>query len=249
MAVAVAGASVFVFLIKGGTVALLVRAEREAVDVEEPPLQAARVATAAVFSIERFIEASRTLFPRFVRLGCALMVVYALSGLAVLATAFREGASGLLVTAAAIIVFVLWITAVNLLYLLAQIVMASEGCGAGVAVRRAVGFVRRVPRTVLGVCAVSVGLVVLVTAASFVAATALGLIGFVPFVGLAVLPLQLLAWLLRGAGDAVRLAGLRRRVLGALPGIRDRRHPCCGSGGGADDGGGGGLSAAWVTTT
>jgi len=197
MAVAIAGASVFVFLIKGGTVALLVRAEREAVDVEEPPLQADRVATAAVFSVERFIEASRTLFPRFVRLGCALMVVYALSGLAVLATAFREGASGLLVTAVAIIVFVLWITAVNLLYLLAQIVMASEGCGAGVAVRRAVGFVRRVPRTVLGVCAVSVGLVVLVTAASFVAATALGLIGFVPFVGLAVLPLQLMAWLLR----------------------------------------------------
>ena len=197
MAVAIAGASVFVFLIKGGTVALLVRAEREAVDVEEPPLQAGRVATAAVFSIERFIEASRTLFPRFVRLGCALMVVYALSGLALLATAFREGASGLLVTAAAAIVFVLWITAVNLLYLLAQIVMASEGCGAGAAVRRALGFVRRVRRTVLGVCAVSVGLVVLVTAASFVAATALGLIGFVPFVGLAVLPLQLLAWLLR----------------------------------------------------
>ena len=126
------------------------------------------------------------------------MVVYVLSGAALLATAFAEGPEGLLVTAAASIVFVAWITAVNLLYLLAQIVMAADGCGVGVACRRAVGFVRRAPRTVLGVCAVSLGLVVLATAASLVAATALGLISFVPFVGLAVLPLQLLAWVLRG---------------------------------------------------
>lgn len=198
MAVAVVGGSLFIFLIKGGTVSLLVRAEREAADVEEPPLQASRVATAAVFSVERFVDGSRSLFPRYVRLGCALMIVYVLSGLALLATAFGEGPDGLLVTAAASIVFVIWITAVNLLYLVAQIVMAAEGCGVGLACRRAAGFVRRVPRTVLGVCAVTLGLVVLATAASLVAATALGLIGFVPFVGLAVLPLQLLAWVLRG---------------------------------------------------
>jgi len=160
--------------------------------------RAVPVATAAVFTVERFVDGSRTLFPRYLRLGCALMVVYVLSGLALLVTAFGEGPDGLLVTAAASIVFVLWITAVNLLYLLAQIVMAAEGCGVGLACRRALGFVRRVPRTVLGVCVVTLGLVVLATAASLVAATALGLIGFVPFVGLAVLPLQLLAWVLRG---------------------------------------------------
>ena len=197
MTVAIVGGSVFIFLVKGGTVSLLVRGERQAAHLEEPPLQAARVATAAVFSVEGFIDASRSLFPRFLRLGCVLMVVYALSGLALLATAFGRGPDGLLMTAAASVVFVVWITAVNLLYLLAQIVMAAEGCGVGVAVRRAAGFVRRLPRTVLGVCAVSLGLVVLATAASLVAATALGLIGFVPFVGLAVLPLQLLAWVLR----------------------------------------------------
>jgi hypothetical protein len=47
------------------------------------------------------------------------------------------------------------------------------------------------------VCVVTVGLVVLATAASFVAATALGLVSFVPIVGLAVWPLQLLALALR----------------------------------------------------
>jgi hypothetical protein len=36
------------------------------------------------------------------------------------------------------------------------------------------------------------------TVISVVATTSLGLIAFVPFVGLAVVPLQLLAWLFRG---------------------------------------------------
>jgi hypothetical protein len=39
---------------------------------------------------------------------------------------------------------------------------------------------------------------VLATVASVLATGALGFIGFVPIVGLAVLPLQLLAWLTRG---------------------------------------------------
>ena len=40
---------------------------------------------------------------------------------------------------------------------------------------------------------------ILTTAASILATAALGLIAFVPFVGLAALPLQLIAWLVRGA--------------------------------------------------
>ena len=41
-------------------------------------------------------------------------------------------------------------------------------------------------------------MVVIATAASILATAGLGLIAFVPLVGLAVLPLQLAAWLLRG---------------------------------------------------
>jgi hypothetical protein len=198
MAVAVVGASVFIFLLKGGTVALLVRAEREAAAVEEPPLQFSVVATGAVFTVERFIDGARELFPRFLRLGFVLMAVYALSGLALAMVAFgRDGADGWLLTLGATVLFVAWITAINLLYLLSQIVMAAEGCGVGVALRRAVGFVRRVPRSVAAICFAILALVLLATFASLVAATALGLIGFVPFVGLAVLPLQLLALALR----------------------------------------------------
>ena len=198
MAVAVFGASVFIFLLKGGTVALLGRAEREAGAMEEPPLQFAVVATGAVFTVERFVDSCRELFPRFLRLGFVLMAAYALSGLGLAMIAFgRDAADGWIVPIAATVLFVGWITAINLLYLLAQIVMAAEGCGVGVAIRRAAGFVRRVPRTVAAVCVATLGLVLLATFASLVAATALGLIGFVPFVGLAVLPLQLLALVLR----------------------------------------------------
>jgi hypothetical protein len=199
MAVAILGASVFSFLLKGGAVGLLVQAEREAGALEEPPLQFPVVATAAVFTVERFIESARELFPRFLRLGFVLIAAYALSALGLVSVAFgRGGGDGWLVPFIATVLFVAWITAVNLLYLLAQIVMAAEGCGVGVACRRAAGFVRRVPRALAAVCLATLALVMLATAASLVAATALGLIGFVPFVGLAVLPLQLVAWALRG---------------------------------------------------
>ncbi len=198
MAVAILGGSVFTFLIKGGTVALLVQGERTAAAVEEPPLQAAVVATASVFSIEGFIEASRALFPRFLRLGCALMLVYAASGLVLVVAAFAPAGEEWFARVLLTVLFVVWIAAVNVLYLLTQVVMAAETCGVSAACRRVAGFVRRLPRTVAGVGLVVLALGLLATAASLVATTALGLIGFVPFVGLAVLPLQLVAWLLRG---------------------------------------------------
>jgi hypothetical protein len=179
-------------------VALLVQAEREAGPVEEPPLQFSVVATGAVFTVERFIERSRALFPRFLRLGGVLLAAYALSGLALVMVAFGREGDSWFVPIAATVLFVAWITAVNLLYLLSQIVIAAEGCGVGAGLRRAMGFVRRAPGTVAAVCVAVLALVLLASFASLVAATALGLIGFVPFVGLAVLPLQLLALVLRG---------------------------------------------------
>ena len=53
-------------------------------------------------------------------------------------------------------------------------------------------------RAVGGVFLVVLGLVVLATGASVLATAALWLVGFVPFIGLTVLPLQLVAWVLRG---------------------------------------------------
>jgi hypothetical protein len=193
------GGSLFVFLIKAGTVAVLVKSDREAGPIEEPPLHVDAVARAGRFSIDFYIEASRSLYPRYARLGFALMVVYLASGAAYLAylIANRTGAAGWLVTALMTAAFVSWITTVNFLYLLVQIVIAADDSSVAFACRRVVVFLRHERRHVLAVFLLVLALVVLATAASFVAVAALGLVAFVPFFGLAALPLQVAAWLFR----------------------------------------------------
>jgi hypothetical protein len=91
-----------------------------------------------------------------------------------------------------------WFTLVNLLYLLLQIAMAVDGVGLGEAVRAASRFVRSEFRDLAGVFFVVLGLVVAATFASALAWSGVGLIAFVPLVGLAVFPLQLAALLVRG---------------------------------------------------
>ena len=195
LGVVVVGGSVFVFLVKGGTVATLVDGDEHAGPIEQPPLHFSRVARAGRFSAERYIDSCRRLFPRFLRLGAILMAVYLVSGLVYLSLAWTGGWG---LTALFTALFVSWITLVNLLYLLVQIVIAADDCSVGTATRRVSAFVRSETRPIAAVFGVILALVVCATGASILATTALGLIAFVPFFGLAVLPLQILAWLLRG---------------------------------------------------
>jgi len=95
------------------------------------------------------------------------------------------------------------------------------------------GFIRGQRRTVVRVFAVVLLLVLIATAASILATAALGFIGFVPIVGLAMLPLQLLAWIGRGllfeflglaalttyAGLVRRASPAEARALGTVPGL------------------------------
>jgi hypothetical protein len=158
------------------------------------------VASASAFSIDFYIDSARELFPRYARLGFALMAVYAASACAYLlmfiSTGGAEGRWGF--PALLTVAFVAWITLINLGYLLVQIVIAADACGVRSAARRVVAFLRHAGREVAGVFLVVLMLVVAATGASVLATAALGLIAFVPFIGLTVLPLQLLAWLLRG---------------------------------------------------
>jgi hypothetical protein len=199
LAIVVMGGSLFVFLVKGGTVGTLVRGERAAGALERPPLQFHEVARAAAFSIESFVESARALFPRYARLGVVLMAVYLASGTAYLAAvmASRTAGEGLGVAALITGAFVGWITVVNLVYLLMQIVIAADDCSVAAAATRVAAFVRRDRRPVLAVFLVVLALVVCAQGASLLVTAALGLIGFIPIVGLTVLPLQLLAWLFR----------------------------------------------------
>jgi hypothetical protein len=194
---AVLGASTLAFLIKAGTVAIVVASERNTGPIEEPSLPE-HVAVSARFSVEQFNEAVHRFGPRFVRLGCALLAAYALSGAAYFQVVVGAGSSGAWASAAvATASLVVWITVVNLLYLLAQVVMTAEDCGVLAACRRVVVLVARAWPAVLRVCALVLAIIAGATIASLLATAALGFVAFVPFFWLVVLPLQLGAWVVR----------------------------------------------------
>lgn len=201
LGVVIVGGSLFVFLIKAGSVAVLVRGEREAGAIEQPPLHFDLVRRASKFSTALFIESAQALFPRYMRLGFMLMAIYVVSGGLYLVAAYESGFRGDLgglLTFLMTLGFVCWITLVNLAYLLMQIVIATEDCSVAKAWPQMGAFVRQQRRGVSIVFGVVLALVVAATGVSLLATAALGLIAFVPFVGLAVLPLQLLAWVFRG---------------------------------------------------
>ncbi len=200
LGVVVVGGSLFVFLIKGGTISVLIQGDRAAGAIERPPLHFSTVMTASAFSLETFETGARSLFPRYARLGGMLLTIYLISGIGYMAAVFATRNAGVSwwITALITAAFVAWITVLNFLYLLTQIVIAAEDCGVGTAVRRVAQFLRRARRPVVSVFLVVLAIVVFATGASLMATAALGLISFVPLLGLTVLPLQLGAWLFRG---------------------------------------------------
>jgi hypothetical protein len=203
--VALAG-SVLMFLIKGGTMSVLVEADRRAGPIEHPPLRLAAFRQAMRFTVERFTAGAAALFRRYLVLGFALIAVYAVSASVYAAIVFvgyrniagRGPLIGWTVAAALLaILLVVWTMAVNLFYLLTQLVVAANGGSVTAAARTAIRFLRADGRQVIRIFIAVLLLVILVTGLSLVATAGLGLIAFVPLAGLAVLPLQLVAWLLR----------------------------------------------------
>lgn len=201
MGVILTGGSILMFAIKAGSVTVLLAGDRSAGTIEVPPLRMSALGEANQATLERFSGGVRNLFSRYLRLGIALTVAYAAIGGAYLA--FLLGPTihvldnPIAVTVASLSVLIA-ITLVNFIYLLCQIVMAAEDCNVLEAVPHVARLLRRRTRHLTLVLAAILALMLMATAASILATTALGLIAFVPFVGLAALPLQVFAWLVRG---------------------------------------------------
>ena len=195
----VIGGSLFVFLVKGGTMGVLVRGERQAPPVENDPLQFKSLTLASSFSIELFVDSAGTLFRRYAHLGFVLLAVYLLSAAAFMGVVLWDNPISASVgyTTLVTIGFVLWVTLVNLVYLLIQVVIAADDCSVVSAVRRVTVFVRQEKQVLAGIFVVVLTMMALATAASVIAFTGLGLILLIPFVWLAAIPLQLAAFLLR----------------------------------------------------
>jgi hypothetical protein len=201
------GGSILTFIVKGGTVAVFVDAEANAGAIERPPLRLQMLRRANRTGIEPFLDGCRRLGRRYVRLGLLLLLVYTVTaasyfGLLFGGYALADNVGILLwwtiILAAASSAVIVWITLVNFVYLLAQIVMAVDDVGVRAALGRVFRFLKASLREIAGIFGVVLVLVLLATVASILATAGLSLMGFIPIVALAVMPLQIAAWLVRG---------------------------------------------------
>jgi hypothetical protein len=205
--IALAAGSALMFLVKGGTLDVLLAAHESAGDVERQPITIEAIAPAASFTLQRFIRGCTRLFRPYLVLGLALTVAHIVSGavyLAFLLYGYRA-ASGLLdvlgwtlIAAIAAVVVIVWITLVNCVYLLMQIAMAADNLAFGAACRAVSRFIRAEFRTLTRIFLIILGLVAGATLVSALAWSGVGLIAFLPLVGLAVIPLQIAALIIRG---------------------------------------------------
>ena len=212
------GGSILTFVVKAGTVAILAEAERTAGPIERPPLRLESLRRAAVAGIDPFLAGCSRLWRRYIRIGLGLLLAYTFTAGAYLLFVF--GGYALAANSAVLLgwtalaalassALVVWITILNFFYLMTQMVVAIEDVSVRVGVRLALQFIWGHLREVAAVFGVVLVVVIIATAASILATAGLGLIAFVPLVGLMVLPLQLAAWLLRGiVFEYVALAAL-----------------------------------------
>lgn len=196
------GGSLLMAFVKGGSLRVLAAAEAESGPIEQPPLRLAAVRASARFSLERATAGAQALFARYARLGVWLVASYALvSGIA-LVVLIEGGSPDTVWDAARIagltLVVGAAITVVNLLYLLTQIAIAVEDCDVATGVGRMTTLLLQAPREIGVILGSVLALLTLGMAASLLATAALGLIAFVPFIGLAAVPLQVAAWAIRG---------------------------------------------------
>jgi hypothetical protein len=206
-AVVLCGGSTLMFLVKGGVVAVLVEGHRSTGVIEDRPVSLDTLHAGARFTLDRFTDGCRRLFKSYLLIGLMLMVVYAASVglyLAFVIYGYRAASGGFpllgwtFMTALSTALLFAWITVVNVLYLLAQIAIAVDNAAVSEAIGAVARFIRAEFRRLAGVFAVVLALVIVATLASALAWSGVGLIAFVPLIGIAVFPLQLAALLLRG---------------------------------------------------
>jgi hypothetical protein len=207
VALVAAGGGLVMFIVKTGTLTILVDAERGAGDVEHEPLQLSSLRRLGRFGIARVIEAARVFGRRAAWLAGWLGVTYAV----IIATYILAITNAYSFTAPlnwtpawpllvlfATSVCVVSITAVNVAYDLLRVIIVTDDCGVVAAMRRLRSFMIEDARQVLGIFGVVGSLLLLAMAASLLVTAGLTFVAWVPIASLIVLPLQFAAWLVRG---------------------------------------------------
>ena len=209
--IALVGASVLMCLAKGGVLDILLAAHESAGAFEVEPISIDTIEPAACFTLQRYIDGCGRLFKPYLGLGVALFVAYAVTAAVYVAFVVYgyRAASGVFdvialtfMAAVAAFVLIVWITLVNFFYLLMQIAMAADKLGVSDGFRAVASFVRAEFRVLGKIFLMILGIEVGATLVSALAWSGLGLIAFVPLVGLAIFPLQIVALVVRGLAFA-----------------------------------------------
>jgi hypothetical protein len=208
LSVVAAGGAIVLFLVRAGTLTVIVRGERQASDeLHAGSLRFDLMRRANASELDVFLGGVRYFGRRFAWLGAWLMAAYAVLGggyLVAMMSAYRLAARTewisafplvLLVATSAVVVLM---SVINLLYLLLQVIIVADDCRIGEAATRLRVFLLHDSRQVAGIFGVILTISVVGTAVSLLVTAALGLIAWVPLVGLSVVPLQAAAWLVRG---------------------------------------------------
>jgi len=201
------GGSLVMFLIKVGTLSVLIAGERRAAEIQDVPLRYDILAETYVYDLSTLLAGIRHFGRRAMRLSLWLSGAYAVVAFGYiesLGAAFRLaerpawGAAWPLLVVLTTSVAALAITVVNLAYDLVRIIMIGDDCGLRPAAAHLWSFLIEDARQVVGILAVVGALVALAASASLLVAGGLALVAWVPVVGLIVVPLQAAAWLIRG---------------------------------------------------
>lgn len=201
------GGSIVMFVIKAGTLAVLVQGERAADELHRGQVRHESLRRAYAYRLETVLQGCQHFGRRAAVLAAGLGLLYLAIGSAYVAAiifGFRAAEQSAWAPAWPLLVViatstgVVAITAVNFLYNLARVIVVTDDCSVRTALGRMRAFLVADARQVVGIFAVMSAVFALATAVSFTATASLALVGWVPIVGLLVWPLQAAAWIMRG---------------------------------------------------
>jgi hypothetical protein len=203
--VAVGGEAVL-FVVKAGTLSVLVKADRQAGEVHRVPIDFDSLRRARAFGLDVLTAAWGRFARRGVWLALGLGSIYVLVGamyLGLVTWGLFGSDSRWAAAWSAVVVFatsaaVVIVAVANLAYTLLRVIIVTDDCSIRVACRRLLDFVVDDARQVIGIFAAIGGIELIAAAASLLATAGLAPLAYVPLASLVMLPLQAALWLLRG---------------------------------------------------
>lgn len=206
LVVAGVGGAVLMYIVKGGTLAVLSASDALTPDIAHRYFEFRQVRETRMYSYGLLWTLTRAFQRRSAILGFWLGVAYTVIGsayLLALGWGFQYAASvewspalGLLVllsTSAALIA----ITVVNLVFDLARVIIVTDDCSVTDALGRVRWFLLTDARHVIGIFGVMGGIVLFGIAASLAVTAGLTLLSWVPILGVLFVPLQIAFWIAR----------------------------------------------------